>query len=90
MTHEIDKPPLYKTGEEIQKLDGYIRVVTCRSFRAAYEIKSQIQRNMSEAGQREDRDLSISIGIAEYQDQMTIVQFLDLADQNLYLEKNHS
>jgi diguanylate cyclase (GGDEF)-like protein len=70
--------------------DEFAVVVTCRSFRAAYEIKSRIQRNMSEAGRREDRDLSISIGIAEYQDQMTIVQFLDLADQNLYLEKNHN
>ena len=70
--------------------DEFAIVVACRSFRAAHEIKSKIRRRLEEAGQQEERDLSISIGIAEYRNQMTIIQFLDMADQNLYLEKNNN
>jgi len=70
--------------------DEFAIVVTCRSFRAAHAIKEKIRKSLAEAGQREDRDLSVSIGIAEYRNQMTVIQLLDLADQNLYLEKNNT
>ena len=46
--------------------------------------------SLVEAGKREDRDLAVSIGIAEYKNQMSITQLLELADQNLYLEKHNT
>ena len=70
--------------------DEFAIVVACRSFRAAHSIKEKIRRDLEEAGRREDRDLAVSIGIAEYSNHMTITQFLDMADQNLYLEKNNT
>lgn len=70
--------------------DEFAIVVTCTSLSTAAEIKTRIQETLAAASQREDRDLSISIGIAEYQHHMTLIQFLDQADQNLYLEKNNA
>ena len=69
--------------------DEFAIVVTCSSISVASEIKDRIQNCLAEASAREERNLSISIGIAEYQDHMNIIQFLDLADKNLYLEKNN-
>lgn len=68
--------------------DEFAIVVACTNLSTAFKIKNQIYDTMVQASQREDRDLSISIGIAEYQNHMTLIQFLDQADQNLYLEKN--
>lgn len=78
-------------GSRASRLGGdeFAIVVTCNNLNTAAEIKNRIQITMEEASQREDRDLSISIGIAEYQNHMTLIQFLDLADKNLYLEKNN-
>lgn len=69
--------------------DEFAIVVTCSSISVASEIKNRIQDCLAEASAREDRNLSISIGIAEYQQHMTLIQFLDEADQKLYLEKNN-
>ena len=70
--------------------DEFAIVVSCRSFGAAHAIKEQIRNSLTEAGKREDRDLAVSIGIAEYKNQMSITQLLEIADQNLYLEKHNA
>ena len=67
--------------------DEFAIVVTCSSLTTAAEIKDRIYDTLAEASAREERDLSISIGIAEYQNHLTLIQFLDQADQNMYLEK---
>lgn len=67
--------------------DEFAIVVACTSLSTAAEIKERIRADLAQASQREDRYLSISIGIAEYQHHMTLIQFLDLADQNAYHEK---
>ena len=69
--------------------DEFAIVVACGRLSTASEIKERINAAMKDASSREDRDLAISIGIAEYDGDMTLIQFLDLADQNLYLEKNN-
>lgn len=67
--------------------DEFAIVVTCGSPTVADEMKDRIYETLAEASVREDRDLSISIGIAEYQHHLTLIQFLDQADQNMYREK---
>lgn len=69
--------------------DEFAIVVACRRLSTASEIKERINAALKDASSREDRELAISIGIAEYDGDMTLIQFLDLADQNLYLEKNN-
>lgn len=68
--------------------DEFAIVVTCGKLATVSEIKQRIHSALEDASTREQRDLSISIGIAEYHGDMTLIQFLDQADQNLYLEKN--
>lgn len=68
--------------------DEFAIVVTCGRLATASEIKDRIHTALADASDREQRNLSISIGIAEYHGDMTLIQFLDQADQNLYLEKN--
>jgi len=77
-------------GSQASRLGGdeFAIVVSCKSFATAVEMKNRICDELGIASRRENRDLSISIGIAEYKNDMTLIQFLDQADQNLYLEKN--
>lgn len=76
-------------GSRASRLGGdeFAIVVTCGSLSTAAEIRNRIYENLAQASVREERDLSISIGIAEYEHHFTLIQFLDQADQNMYLEK---
>jgi len=68
--------------------DEFAIIIETNSRKLINDFVHKISDELEKASRQEAFSLSLSIGIAKYQEGMTMIEFLDKADQMLYDQKN--
>ena len=67
--------------------DEFISFIETEKYETVEEYRKDVQQALFQAGSHLPYDLSLSIGIAAYDGNMSMMQLLNLADQNMYAQK---